>query len=122
MKQIMAMFLVSFLSMVSINAYATTIEDDISPNNSACMITVDTVTELKQINVQYIRIVMIKKEEPSIVQIVMASNYYNSGTKEVKINYANAETAKSSLMKMSDNITFCKEEAIQRRKMKKIVK
>lgn len=88
--------------------FAASSEDEAMGNSNACMIAVEDANSYKQINVNYIRLLKINKNEPNVVQIAMASNYYNGDTSGFSIKYNSPQEARKFVDDLAFQITNCR--------------
>jgi hypothetical protein len=89
-------------------ANAAASEDEAMGNSNACMVAVDDANSYKQINVNYIRLLKINKSEPNVVQLSMASNYYNGDTDKFLIKYNSSQEARKFADELASQITNCR--------------
>ena len=102
---------------ISQTAFAASSED-FALSNPACTINVSDNKTSRFINVNYIRVVQVTKDQ-RLLYISMASNYYNSDTDSFSITYPTAQEALKAMNALSDKINDCQYDAAIKRANKK---
>jgi hypothetical protein len=111
---------VGFTTLLSTFAIAAPQPEDFSnTNNSACMVAVNDSSATRFINVNYIRLIQVTKEEDQKVNILMASNYDNQETRKFQIKYQTPADAIKSMNNLRDQINDCQYDAAERRSKRK---
>ena len=60
----------------------------------------------KQISIEYIRLIYVNKAIPNVLNISMASNYYNGDTDRFCMTYSSAAEAMKSLETIANSINY----------------
>lgn len=117
LKKFTSIGLVAALTAIVQPVFAAA-NEDFAPPQGACMIMVSDTDTSRMINVEYIRLIQVKKEKPTIVSIYMASNYYSGGTELITMNYLTSDNAKKALQDLSNKVNDCQYEVAKRRNVK----
>lgn len=74
---------------------------------SACMIRIDDSETIRLVNTEYIRMVVINKEDPNVVIVRTSTNIDNYTPTGIVIQYPTEKDALNAMLKLSDAINNC---------------
>lgn len=91
--------------------------EDFDLSNPACVIDISDTEKFRLVNVNYIRLLEIEKDDNKELKIGLASNYSNASS--IKINYPTKEHALKALTDLRDKINDCQYDAAEKRAARK---
>lgn len=106
--------LVAAITAMAQPAFAAPSEDFVQPQG-ACMIAVNDTTHTRFVNVEYVRLIQVEKEEPNVINIQLGSNFAVETTK-MSIKYKTTPEAIKVLEELNDKINDCQYAAAKKRK------
>jgi hypothetical protein len=116
-SKLFAVACIAAIFNISSTAFAAPSED-FGPSTPACTVAVNDNKSSKFINVNYIRLLKVEKDQ-RLLYISMASNYYNSDTDGFSITYPTYPLALKAMEELNDKINDCQYDAAVKRANKK---
>jgi hypothetical protein len=112
-SKLFAVACVAALFNISSTAFAAA-KEDFGPANPACTVAVNDNKSTKFLNVNYIRLLKVDKDQ-RLLFISMASNYDNFGNTHFSITYQTYPIALKAMEELNDKINNCQYDAAAKR-------